>query len=99
MDVDQSVVAGLELRSPPTAVLPLKQLACTAIVVLGGMPGRPVVTSSGRRRYCAPGRGSRSSSHPAGRACPLATGANVGPASVDSSKTVEGGTTTWRLEP
>src|ERR687897_3447023 len=35
--------------------LPLKQLACTAIVLLLGMPGRTVVTSSGRSRYCPPG--------------------------------------------
>src|SRR5215216_2021156 len=39
--------------------LSLKQLACTAIVVLGGMPGRRVVTGSGRSGYGAPGRGSR----------------------------------------
>jgi hypothetical protein len=39
--------------------LSLKQLACTAIVLLGGMPGRRVVTSSGRSGYGAPGRGSR----------------------------------------
>jgi hypothetical protein len=73
---------------------PRKQLAGTAIVVLGGMPGHPVVTSSGRRRYCAPGRGARSASQPAGRACPLATGASVGSALVGTSKTVEGGTST-----
>src|SRR5215212_9436818 len=35
--------------------LPRKQLACTAIVFLFGMPGRPVVTSSGHSRYGAPG--------------------------------------------
>jgi hypothetical protein len=50
---------------------PLKQLACTAIVLLLGMLGRPVVAGSGCSRYCAPGRGSRFASQPAGRACPL----------------------------
>src|SRR5215218_603661 len=60
MDVAQAVVAG------PGASLatyrsgaPRKQLAGTAIVVLGGMPARRVVTSSGRSGYGAPGRGSR----------------------------------------
>jgi hypothetical protein len=38
---------------------PRKQLAGTAIVVLIGMPGRTVVTGSGRSRYSAPGRGAR----------------------------------------
>jgi cold shock protein len=38
---------ALELRSPLRQWLPRKQLACTAMVVLGGMGGRRVVTSSG----------------------------------------------------
>jgi hypothetical protein len=71
---------ALELRSPPTAGAPAQQLAGTAIVVLLGMPGRTVVTGSGRSRYCAPGSGACSASQPAGRACSLATGARVGPA-------------------
>jgi hypothetical protein len=79
-----------ELRSPPTAAAFAQQLAGTAIVVLGGMPGRTVVTGSGRSRYGAPGSGARSASQPAGRACPLATGARVGLALVDTSRTVEG---------
>src|SRR5215217_9266512 len=33
IDVDQSVVVGPELRSPPIAGAPAQQLACTAIVV------------------------------------------------------------------
>jgi hypothetical protein len=41
------------------------------LALRGGMPGRPVVAGSGRSRYCAPGRGSRFASQPAGRACPL----------------------------
>jgi hypothetical protein len=85
---------ALELRSPPTAGAPAQQLAGTAIVVLLGMPGRTVVTGSGRSRYCAPGSGACSASQPAGRACSLATGARVGPASVDTCRTVEGGTST-----
>jgi hypothetical protein len=51
--------------------LPDKQLPCSTIILLLGMPGRPVVTSSGRGRYCAPGRGFRSASQPIGPACPL----------------------------
>jgi len=59
MDVDQSAAAGpWSFARHPPQWLPLKQLACAAIILLLGMPGRPVVTSSGRSRYCAPGRGS-----------------------------------------
>jgi hypothetical protein len=45
---------ALELREPPPAVASAKQLACPAIVLLLGMPGRPAVTSSGRSGYGAP---------------------------------------------
>jgi hypothetical protein len=41
---------ALERCSPPTQWLPHKQLACTAVVLLLGMPGRPVVTSRARSR-------------------------------------------------
>jgi hypothetical protein len=87
MHGQQSAVAGpwsFARRLPQW--LPLKQLACTAIVLLLDLPGRPAVTANGRSRYCAPGRGSRSASQPAGRACPLAAGASVGPASVDTMR-------------
>jgi hypothetical protein len=48
MDVDQSAVAGpWSFARHPPQWLPLKQLACTAIVLPLGMPGRPVVTRSG----------------------------------------------------
>src|SRR5215203_3930305 len=57
MDVDQSAAAGpWSFARHPPQWLPLKQLACAAIILLLGMPGRPVVTSSGRSHYCAPGR-------------------------------------------
>ena len=48
IDVDQSAVAGRwSFAGHPPQWLPLKQLACTAIVLPLGMPGRPVVTRSG----------------------------------------------------
>jgi hypothetical protein len=72
--------------------LPLKQLACTVIVLLGGMLGRPVVTASGRNRYCAPGRGSRFASYPQVELVPCRR--HQMPALVDTSKTMEGGTST-----
>jgi len=72
----------------------LKQLACTAIVLLLGMPGRPVVAGSGRSRYCAPGRGSTFCLATRRSSLSLAVGASVGSALVDTSKTMGGGTST-----
>ena len=85
---------ALELRWPPTAVAPAQATGRHSHRRAGRHGRRPVVTNSGRRRYCAPGRGAGSASQPAGRACPLATGASVGPASGEISRTVEGGTST-----
>jgi hypothetical protein len=58
-----------------------------------GMLGRPVVAGSGCSRYCAPGTGSRL---PRNRrsSLSLAVGTSAGPTLVDTSKTVEGGTST-----
>jgi hypothetical protein len=85
-------VLALELRSPLTAVASAQATGMHSHRLAARHAGTPVVTSSVRSRYCAPGRGSRSGSQSAGRACPLAVGASVGPALVDTSKTVEGGT-------
>jgi hypothetical protein len=65
-----------------------------SLALRGGLPGRPVVAGSGRSRYCAPGRGSRFASQPAGRACPLPSAPQTVPALVDTSETMEGGTRT-----
>jgi hypothetical protein len=73
--------------------LPLRHLACTAIVLLLGMPGRPLwqavavaaMVRPAEVHVClAPRRSSLS----------LAAGARSGPALVETSKTVEGGTGT-----
>jgi hypothetical protein len=74
--------------------LPLRQLACTAIVRLGGMPDARLWRGSGRTRYRGPGRGSRFASQPAGRACPLPSAPDSVPALIDTSETMVGGTST-----
>ena len=57
MDVDRSV-ASLELRAPSTPVAPAQVTGLPGHRLAARQAGRPVVTSSGRSRYCAPGRGS-----------------------------------------
>src|SRR6266545_8027126 len=44
MDIDQADVAGPDpdLRKPPATVAPAQAPGCTAIVLLLGMPGRPL---------------------------------------------------------
>src|SRR4029453_15896072 len=85
---------ALELRSPPTAVAPAQATGMHSHRRAGRRartPGcdkqwpSPLVCARQRCTFCLA---------TAGRACPLATGASVGPALVDTSKTVEGGTGT-----
>jgi hypothetical protein len=49
---------------------------------------------TGRSRYCAPGRGSTFCLATRRSSLSLAVGAGVGPALVDTSETMEGGTRT-----
>jgi hypothetical protein len=60
----------------------------------GGMPDARLWRGSGRTRYREPGRGSRFASQPAGRACPLPSAPDSVPALIDTSETMEGGTST-----
>jgi CspA family cold shock protein len=83
---------ALELCQPPTAVafaqatgMHSHRLAAWQARMPGYDKQRP------QRLWCARQR-SGSVSQLAGRACPLAAGTSVGPASVDTSRTVEGGT-------
>jgi cold shock protein len=78
---------ALKLHEPPTEVATAQVTGMPSHRLAARHAGGPVVTSSGRSRYCAPGRGSRSASNPQVELVAPAVGASVGPASVDTSKT------------
>jgi hypothetical protein len=91
----QADVAGpdLDLRKPLAPVAPARHLACTAIVLPLGMRGRPLWQAVAGAAMVRPAEvhvclASRRSS------LSLAAGPRSGPALVETSKTVEGGTST-----